>query len=103
MNHHMGMADERAVRRSLRWRRVIVRRGIDKATGLEVLDRHSNSKPGVGLDCLAVLGEDELGGRHLVYSQNTSHWHGVAGPTLDLLPVRKRNLLRQAKVDALGA
>lgn len=63
----MRVANERAVRCGLSWRGVVVGRGVDKVTGLKVLDRHLNRERSVGLDCLAVLREHELRRRHLVY------------------------------------
>ena len=95
----MRVADECTVRSGLSWCRVVVGRGVDKVAGFEVLDRHLDGERSVGLDCLSVLREDKLGRGHLVHSQNSSHWHAVAGPGLDLLSVRKGHVLCQAKVD----
>ena len=82
----------------LRRREVVLLR-VDEVTGLEVLDCHLDGKGGVGSDLTVVCGEHKFGGGHDCLGGDGAHGRGVAGATLNLLPVGKRLVDRQAEVD----
>lgn len=53
--------------------RVVVRRGVHEVPGDHVRDGHLDREGRVGWDGVSVLRVDELGGRHLVCADDTTH------------------------------
>ena len=69
---------------------VLVR--VDEEARVEVVDRHLDGEVLVRGDGRAVLGEDELGRRHVRRRGDDAHRRGVAGASGDLLAVRDRQV-----------
>ena len=90
LNDDVCVTDDLTLRVDLLRGRVVVCLRVHERARLDVLDRHLDREGRVRLDRgIRVLGEDELGRRHVGGRSNDTHWR-LAGVIRQLHPTRNK-------------
>jgi len=104
LNDNVRVGNQGSLVVDLSWGRVVVGRGIDEESGVEIIDGELHGEVDVGWNGVEVGRVLELGRRYVGSRENATHDRWVAAATLDLQAVSERNVgLGQAKVDKVVA